>query len=292
VTFVASDHVAILDGHLVEQFNRRVHMGFASSQEDIISRWVNAAPLDESSRKPRRSVPATSTASVGHENEERKMGKLKDFTVSSARPLPVIVLADVSASMAAEGKIDALNLAMTEMLAAFAEEASDLADICVAVITIGGEASLHIPITPAREVKWSAMPAHGRTPLGAALDLVTNLVEDRQILSSRAYRPTLVLVSDGLPTDEWQSPLARQLAAERTKKAQRLALAIGADADHDVLRAFLADPEGRVFQAHEAREIRKFFRWVTMSVTSRSRSIRPNEVIDIPPLDLEDYADF
>ena len=37
------------------------------------------------------------------------MATLKDFTVTKPRPLPVILLADVSGSMASEGKIDALN---------------------------------------------------------------------------------------------------------------------------------------------------------------------------------------
>jgi uncharacterized protein YegL len=100
------------------------------------------------------------------------------------------------------------------------------------------------------------------------------------------------LVSDGLPNDEWRAPLARLLSAERANKAQRFALAIGADADHEVLRAFLNVPDGRILQAHEAREIRKFFRWVTMSVASRSRSVQPNQAIDIDPLSLDDYGDF
>ena len=136
------------------------------------------------------------------------------------------------------------------------------------------------------------MQAKGRTPLGAALDLVTDLLEDREKVPGRAYRPTIVLVSDGLPNDEWTAPLARLLSAERAKKAQRFALAIGADADHEVLRAFLDVPAGRILQAHEAREIRKFFRWVTMSVASRSRSVHPNQAIDIDPLSLDDYGDF
>ena len=82
------------------------------------------------------------------------------------------------------------------------------------------------------------------------------------------------------------------LSSERASKAQRFALGIGADADHEVLRAFLGDPKGRVFEAHEARDIRKFFQWVTMSVTSRSRSAQPDQTVDIVPLDLDDYGDF
>ncbi|MCS6915426.1 MAG: VWA domain-containing protein [Myxococcales bacterium] len=220
------------------------------------------------------------------------MSKIKEFTVATSRPLPVILLADISGSMGSDGKINALNTAVQEMLSAFAEEDTGRAEIHVAIVTFGGSASLHIPLQPARQVRWTPMQANGGTPLGAALNLVTDLIEDREKVPSRAYRPSIVLVSDGMPTDEWREPLARLLSAERAKKAQRFALGIGADADHNVLQEFLADPEARVLQAHEAREIRKFFRWVTMSVTSRSRSLQPNQVANVPPPDLDDYGSF
>ena len=220
------------------------------------------------------------------------MTSLKEFTVSSARPLPVILMADVSGSMDADGKIDALNSAVAGMQAAFAEEDDGRAEIHLAVVTFGGTAAIHVPLTPASDVQWTPMQASGRTPMGAALDIVTDLIEDRDRVPSRAYRPTVVLVSDGIPNDEWQGPLKRLLGSERAAKAQRFALGIGADANHQVLRAFLDDPEGRVFEAHEAREIRKFFQWVTMSVTSRSRSGQPNQTVAVDPLDLDDYGDF
>ena len=220
------------------------------------------------------------------------MPTLKEFTVSSARPLPVILLADVSGSMGADGKIDALNGALAEMQAAFAEEEDVRAEVHLAVVTFGGMAALHMPLSPAKDVRWTPMEARGRTPMGAALGIATDLIEDRNRVPGRAYRPTIVLVSDGLPNDEWEGPLQRLLTSERAAKAERFALGIGPDADHDMLRRFLDDPEGRVFAAHEGREIRKFFRWVTMSVTSRSRSVAPNRTADIDPPDLDDFGDF
>ena len=220
------------------------------------------------------------------------MATLKEFTVATARPLPVILMADVSGSMAVDGKITALNSAVAEMQAAFAEEDDAQAEIHMAVVTFGGTAALHQPLTPAAEVQWTSMQADGMTPMGAALDIVTELIEDRERVPSRAYRPTVVLVSDGLPNDEWRGPLERFHQSERAAIAQRFALGIGADADHDMLRAFLGDAEGRVFEAHEAREVRKFFRWVTMSVTSRSRSGEPNLMVDVDPPELDDFGEF
>lgn len=262
-------------------------MGWAKYQEDIVSRWVHdnhahRAPSVDASTPQRKGTPVP--------KEDKHMSKLKEFTMSAARPLPVIVLADISGSMSANGKIDALNDAVSEMIATFAEEDDTRAEIHVSVITFGGSgASIHKPLGPARETRWEPMSASGRTPMGDAFELVRTMVEDHDMVPSRAYRPTLVLVSDGVPTDDWRSPLATLLASERASKATRFAMGIGAEADCETLTAFLANDEGRVFEAHEAREIKNFFRWVTMSVTMRSRSANPNSIVMVEPTDLDEF---
>lgn len=212
------------------------------------------------------------------------MSPLKDFTTQAARPLPVILLADVSGSMGVDGKIQALNHAVREMLEAFQDESDLRAEIHVSVVTFGGTASVHTPMAPVGGTAWTDFAARGGTPMGAAFDLAREMIEDRSIVSGRAYRPTLVLVSDGQPTPPGseKGPLQELLASERGGKAFRMALAIGADADHAVLQSFLADPEARVFQADEARQIRQFFQLVTMSVASRSRSANPNSTPALP----------
>ena len=66
-----------------------------------------------------------------------------------------------------------------------------------------------------------------------------------------------------------------------------MALAVGADADKAVLKEFLADPEAKVFRADEAQQIRRFFRFVSMSVRSRSRSANPHAASVIPEDDVD-----
>jgi len=217
------------------------------------------------------------------------MVHLKEVSVAAPRPLPVLVLADASRSMSGGGKIEALNAAVDEMIRSFAEEDDVRARIEVAVIAFGGnEARVHLPLTPAPAARFMPLPAVGGTPLGAALDLAARLLEDRAIVPSRSYLSTVVLVSDGQPTDSWEAPLARLHDGTRAGRALRLAMGIGADADLDVLRRFLRDPGIEPFCADEARSIRRFFRWVTFSVTQRSRSAQPNERLLPPP----DYGEL
>lgn len=215
-------------------------MGWASYQEDNISRFVAAAPLGKSKPKSRQLPPPAvrpqkavkASAARQDPSEIKQQASLKEFSVASARPLPVVIMADVSHSMSDDGKIDVLNSSIREMVAAFAQEDSDRAEIHIAVITFGGKAVLQVPLTPARDVNWTPAEARGRTPLGAAIDIATALIQDRDSLPRRSYRPTIVLASDGHPTDDWHGPLTRLSESDRSKAAQRFALAIGADADH------------------------------------------------------------
>jgi uncharacterized protein YegL len=71
-----------------------------------------------------------------------------------------------------------------------------------------------------------------------------------------------------------------------------MAMSIGADKEEQkVLEAFLGDSDLKVFEASQAREIRKFFRFVTMSVSQRVRSTNPNQPITIDIDDFEDDLD-
>jgi uncharacterized protein YegL len=214
--------------------------------------------------------------------------QLKSFTSSAARPLPVILLADVSGSMAADGKIEALNQSVREMLATFASSDDLRAEIHVAIITFGGDARVHTLLQPAAAVQWTDMAANGGTPMGQAMAMAADLVEDRDKIPGRAYRPTVVLISDGQPTDAWQAGLDRIAKQGRAQKADRMALALGGDADIEMMKRFLADDKKQVFVAADARRIRDFFQFVTMSVTARSRSANPNDIPEMQnPFDLD-----
>ena len=213
---------------------------------------------------------------------------LKSFSHNKARALPVILLADVSGSMSVNGKIEALNQAVNEMVTTFTAEEEGRAEIQIAVITFGGTAQVHLPLQPAKDVSWEGMGANGGTPMGRAMELAADLIDDRETIPSRAYRPTIVMVSDGIPTDSWEQGLVRLTGEGRGAKAFRMALAIGADADEAMLARFVGGEEPVVYKAEDARRIRDFFQFLTMSVTSRSRSANPNAVPQVSdPFDLE-----
>ena len=157
-----------------------------------------------------------------------------DFTVAKAKPLPVVLLLDVSTSMQGNS-ISQLNSAVKEMILDFAAAEKNEVEILVSIITFGAEVLLHTPYTSAKDVEWQDMTVSGMTPMGTAFSMAKAMIEDKETTPSRAYRPTIVLVSDGAPNDVWQQPLRELVNEGRSQKCDRMAMAIGSDASNIVL---------------------------------------------------------
>jgi len=210
------------------------------------------------------------------------------FTAPKAKPLPVVLLLDVSTSMGG-ADINDLNTAVKEMVADFAKAEKSEIELLVSIITFGAEVKLELPYTSASNIEWKDLKVSGATPMGTAFKMAKSMIEDKEITPSRAYRPTIVLVSDGAPNDEWQRPLQELVNEGRSSKCDRMAMAIGTGADNNVLNRFVEGTENGVFTAKDSSEIKKFFQFVTMSVTTRTASQNPNtlptkqEIEDISP---------
>ena len=224
---------------------------------------------------------------------------MQQFAVATARPLPVIILADVSGSMLENNNIGALNAALKDFLSTLSQESRLNAEIHVSIITFGGaKAEVHVPLTPAWQInQTNDLVALGGTPMGGAFELTVEMIENKEIIPSRAYKPTIVLISDGIPTDNWESSFNKLKNSDRAQKASRMAMAIGTGADKNMLKAFVNDLEAsEVFEAHNAKEIHRFFRAVSMSVSSRSQSNTPNQLPTVDfsklPDDELDLSDF
>ena len=217
---------------------------------------------------------------------------LNDFVLSEPRVLPVILAVDKSGSMQTGGKIDAMNLALNEFISSISNEDSGRVKIQVAIYSFGSDVSCDVPLQDVSNIKVPQYSASGRTPMGETFLRIKELIEDKTLIPSRSYKPTIVLLTDGDPTDDIQHPLYNLVSEGRSSKAFRIAMGIGEDANKEMLSLFVSDPAYLV-SGDNARDIRKFFRFVTMSVTQRTRSTNPDVVVtpvSMPGDDILDYG--
>jgi uncharacterized protein YegL len=200
-----------------------------------------------------------------------------DYTVEEAKPMPLILLLDTSGSMMGD-KIAALNNACSRMVKKLKEEAMKEVKVVLTVITFGNNGVQLVTNPPHQDVAkylWQDLYTDGNTPMGIALTMAKDLIEDKETTPSRIYRPLVVLVSDGVPTDSWEQPLEAFIGNGRSSKCDRLAMGIMCHTD--VLDKFVNGTGNAVIAAKDADDIIRFFKFVTMSVTQRSHSKDPNQ---------------
>lgn len=193
------------------------------------------------------------------------------------RPLHFFLLLDCSGSMAAGGKMTALNTAVREVLPHLAETSygNPHAEVSVRVIGFSTGAGWHVG-TPTHpdDLVWEDLRPGGYTDLGAALDLLASVLTVPP-MEDRALPPAVVLVSDGMPTDDFEDSLERLLAMPWGARAVRMAVAIGADADYDTLAAFVADPALEPVTASNPEQLMMALRWATVHVARAASSLTP-----------------
>ena len=196
-----------------------------------------------------------------------------NYKAPEAKKLPVILLLDVSGSMSG-AKIDSLYDATIDMIETFAAAQAKEQVIDVAIITFGDTVDLHTRYTPVKDLQAkgiSKFRASGMTPMGTALKMAKDMIDDKNETPSRIYRPAVLLLSDGQPNDSWREPLDEFIKSGRSAKCQRFAVAIGNDADRKVLERFTKDPNA-VFFAEDAKDISEQFKTITMSITTPAKS--------------------
>jgi uncharacterized protein YegL len=204
-----------------------------------------------------------------------------EYRSTPPRPLPVVLLLDCSGSMAGE-KIAAVNAAVRELGADLAASRQPQGEIHVCVIRFGNQVDVG-PLQPAAAWAPPELHAGGQTAMGGAVDALIKLVEDPERVPPNAYTPTVVLISDGVPTDNFEAALGRLLEPKRKHRMVRLAMAIGDDADQALLKRFIANAEIPLVKANETARIRDFFRWVTLSVQVRTQSRMPDAAPLVAP---------
>ena len=171
----------------------------------------------------------------------------------ASRPLHFLYICDCSGSMAAQGKMQALNQAIRQSLPGMANVARDNpeARVLVRAVRFADRAHWHIAEpTPVEQLVWTDLQAGGVTAMGEALELVAGQL-DAPPMEQRALPPVLVLISDGQPTDDFEAGLRQLMRRPWAQKAVRLAIALGHDADLEVLQAFIGPAPGPVLPAGE-----------------------------------------
>ncbi len=190
------------------------------------------------------------------------------------RPLDFIFIVDCSSSMKNQGKMDALNEAISNAIPHMQRVAEDNpnASIRIRVIKFASGASWHIEeAVNVEDFIWTDLETGGVTDMGKAFDLLADAI-DVNNMAERALPPVLVLVSDGQPTDDYKESLDRLLKMPWGIKAVKLAIAIGKSANERVLKQFINSEYVDVLKAENSHHLTEYIKWASTVVLNAASS--------------------
>jgi uncharacterized protein YegL len=217
------------------------------------------------------------------------------------RPLHFCWLLDVSGSM--EGsKIEALNTAVHEAIPHMQKEAGNnpYADVLVNVITFSSGANWMLNSVPISQFEWHEITAGGETDMGKAFTLLADFLKIPP-MTDRGLPPVIVLVSDGQPTDDYATGLQTLFKQPWAIKAVRISIAIGQDANLDVLQKFINHNERKPITVNNPESLMDCVKWASTAVLKNASSPKtsnegdtsiPEDVLTYGPTEAGNDPDF
>lgn len=197
------------------------------------------------------------------------MSLLEEITPSPRKVMTLFYMVDVSGSMSGS-KIGTVNAAMEECIPLLKDvaQANDDADIRVAILQFSSGCAW---VTPAsgpvglEDIYWNDLQAGGLTEFGAALTELDKKLSRNEYLKSQtgAYAPVILLLSDGGPTDNWETAMNQIKQNNWFKHAIKIAIDIESGSDRSVLQQFTGNPEA-ILDAKDTATLKKMIHKVSV----------------------------
>jgi uncharacterized protein YegL len=130
-------------------------------------------------------------------------------------------------------------------------------------------------------LEWNDLTTGGYTDLGAALDLLAPQLAP-PLIEERALPPAILLISDGMPTDDYKPALGRFLDEPMGRRAVRMAVGIGRDADLEVLERFAGSAEQGALTANNPEQLVRMIRWASTHASRVASNLAPSAQIVAP----------
>ncbi len=187
------------------------------------------------------------------------------------RRLPVYLLLDTSGSMSGE-PIEAVKNGVQVMISSLRQNPQAIETAFLSVITFDTAAQQVIPLTDLASFQMVDIKATGVTALGDALKLVANKIDTEVAKTTTEqkgdWKPLVFIMTDGIPTDDWQSGLTE---FKKRKTAFTVACAAGSGADTNILKQITENVVS--LDTADSASIGKFFQWVTASIGVTSTKV-------------------
>ncbi|MCL2754916.1 MAG: VWA domain-containing protein [Oscillospiraceae bacterium] len=196
----------------------------------------------------------------------------------SERHVACVFLLDISGSMNQRDAIGKLNKGITAFCDHMKTDPRTADVVDAAIVTFGGDVRVVQNFIPVSEMKVPQLAAAGATPFGEALKLGLEMVAKRKEVYSLAgtpyYRPWIFCITDGTPTDDWESASHSLKQAENAKKVLGYCVCVENEQEYSKKEVFQIFNHERILTL-ENLDFTGLFEFVSNSLAAVSQS-NPN----------------
>ncbi len=202
-----------------------------------------------------------------------------EFADNPEPRVPCVLLLDVSGSMSG-APINELNEGLVTLKDTLLDDSLASRRAEIAIVTFGGVVDTQQDFVTIDRFHPPTLISSGDTPMGRAIQTGIELVTSRKrIYQSNGisyYRPWIFLITDGSPTDEWQTAAHQVRQGEESKSFAFFAVGVE-DAKLDILSKIAVRAPLKL----KGINFRELFLWLSQSMQSVSKS-SPGDKVSIP----------
>jgi uncharacterized protein YegL len=206
---------------------------------------------------------------------------MPEFVENPENRCPVILLLDTSGSMSGQ-PIQELNRGLAAFKQDVLKDSQASLSVEVAMITFGPIVKLIQDFVTVDQFTPPTLEVDGITPMGAAIEYALDFLESRkQTYKDNGilyYRPWVFLITDGAPTDSWNSAAQRLRQAEAQSRLSFFAVGVKG-ADMNILKQI--SPPERPPVTLNGLDFRDMFVWLSASM-KRVSSGKVGQAVALP----------
>jgi uncharacterized protein YegL len=188
--------------------------------------------------------------------------------ISSTRKIPICLVLDTSGSMTKGNNIKTLNDNLQGFLSFVRDNPKSRRIADISIVKMGGGVEVFTEYESIDNIRFDTpFDAYGNTPMGEAMDVALDLLLQRREYyrnnEIEHYKPIILLMSDGFPTDMYQNAAKRTSDMVINKEIKLYPVGIGNEFDAKIMKEFSPIMTPRVI--HSKDEFALLFQLLSQS---------------------------